>query len=501
MSLFLPNLTGWKRNLKGDIFGGISSAVVALPLALAFGVLSGAGATAGLYGAIFAGIIASIFGGSPAQITGPTGEMTVLLVLIYKDFGVSGLFMAMFMSSLIQLALSLVRVGRYVHFIPYSVIAGFTNGIAILIFSQQLAALRTPDGGLGLIAVGLAAAVIAIMFFWPRISRVVPGSLIALLTTTVVAVFLFQGEVKMIGEIPAGLPKPSLAFLLEQWPNALKLLRPAIMVALLGAIDSLLAAMVVDELAGTRHNSDKEIFGQGLGNLVATIFGGIVGTGAIVRAAVNVRAGGRTPLSGVTHGLLILLVTVSLGKYAAVVPHATLAGILMMTALGMVDWQSIRDLRRAPFADSAAMLVTAGLTVFSDLVTAVAVGMVLSMVAFTTKMSQAPVATRYEGNGFLVTLNGPFFFGISKRFLEVVESASAEVVQVWDLSGVTSVDATGAFVLKKAVRTVRERGGQVYVVGLQPPVQQVLESLEATADLSPDCFCYTLPDALALVGA
>ncbi|HLN60425.1 MAG TPA: SulP family inorganic anion transporter [Symbiobacteriaceae bacterium] len=485
---------GWGQNLKGDIFGGITSSVVALPLALAFGVLSGAGAAAGLYSAIFCGIIAAIFGGSPAQITGPTGGMTVVLVAVYKELGIEGLFLAMFMAGLIQIALSVLKVGKYIHYIPHPVIAGFTNGIAILIFSQQFVHLKTGAGALNWYAIGIAVSVMALMWVWPKISKAVPGSLVALVLTTVLAALFLSGQVGVIGEIPTGLPRPHLGFFVSQWQNVLHVLKPAIMLALLGAIESLLSAVVVDELAGTRHQSNRELFGQGLANSVAALFGGIAGTGAIVRSAVNVRSGGRTPLSGALHGVIILLVTVALGKYAAAIPMATLAGILMMTAIGMVDWESITDLKRAPLADSAVMLVTAGLTVFTDLVTAVSVGVVLSMALFTGKMSQAPLSVRREGRLTVVALTGPLFFGMAKRFLDEVEGAGPSGTLAWDLSQVTSVDHTGAVVLRKAYRKATEQGCSVYVIGLQEPVRQVLEKFEVLAEMESSRLVRSLDD-------
>lgn len=476
---------GWGRNLKGDLFGGITSSVVALPLALAFGVLSGAGAAAGLYSAIFVGILAAMFGGSPAQISGPTGGMTVVLVEVYRELGVEGLFLAMFLAGIIQIVLSFLKVGKYVHFIPHPVIAGFTNGIAILIFSQQLATLRTASGGLNWIAIAIAAGIMGIMFIWPRITKAIPGSLVGLILTTVIAALFLSGQVEVIGEIPKGLPGLKLDVLAGQWRHTLDVLKPAIMLALLGVIESLLSAVVVDEMAGTRHKSDREILGQGIGNTVAAMFGGIAGTGAIVRSAVNVRAGGRTPVSGIIHGIIILLVTVALGRYAAVIPMATLAGILMMTAIGMVDWESIKDLRRAPLADSAVMLTTAALTVFTDLVTAVAVGVALSMALFTTKMSTAPVTTRREGHLHIVSLHGPLFFGMAKRFLDEVEAADATTTLVWDLRQVTSVDSTGAVILRKAYRKAVEQNMPIFIVGLQEPVFKVLEKFEVLSEFKP----------------
>jgi len=498
MSMLSQFRQSWGRNLKGDIFGGITSSVVALPLALAFGVLSGAGAAAGLYSAIFCGIIASIFGGSPAQITGPTGGMTVVLVIVYKELGVEGLFLAMFIAGLIQIGLSLLKVGKYIHYIPHPVIAGFTNGIAILIFSQQLATLKGPTGELNYYAIAVAASVVAVMFIWPRITKAVPGSLVALLATTVVVTLFFTGHMPTIGEIPSGLPGPKLGFFVSQWPNILKVLKPAIMLALLGAIESLLSAVVVDELAGTRHNSDRELFGQGLANTVASLFGGIAGTGAIVRSAVNVRSGGRTPLSGAFHGVIILLITVALGKYAAMIPMATLAGILMGTAVGMIDWESIKDLRRAPLTDSAVMLVTAGLTVFTDLVTAVAVGVGLAMALFTSKMSMTPVSTRQIGRTTVFSVHGPLFFGVAKRFLDQLEAVEKGSVLAWDFGQVTSVDATGAVVVRKAFRRALELNCRVYVIGLQEPVRLVLDRCEVLGDFDAAAFHPTLVSALEM---
>lgn len=495
MLKFLPSFSDWTSNIKGDIFGGITASVVALPLALAFGVLSGAGAVAGLYGAIFTGIIASIFGGCRAQITGPTGGMTVVLVLVYKEVGVEGMFLAMFLAGLIEMGLAFLKVGKHVHFIPHPVITGFSNGIAILIFLQQLAALRGPEGLPNWPAIAVAAGVIGIMFIWPRITSVVPGSLVALIVTTIVATLFLQGSVPLIGEIPSGLPRLNLGFFTEL-SSIHKVLWPAVMIALLGILESLLSSMVVDEMAGQRHDPDKEMFGQGLGTLVASLFGGIAGTGAIVRSAVNVRAGGRTPLSGVVHGIILLLVTISLGQYAATIPMATLAGILMMTAYGMVDRESIKDLRRAPIADSIVMIGTAATTVMADLVTAVAVGVALSMFLFTVKMAQAPVQVRRGDGVHLVAPNGPLFFGVAKRFLNEVEGAGSDDLMVWDLSQVTSIDATGAVMLRKAYKAAQDQGIDVRVVGLQQEVQQVLERSGVLAEIGRERLVSSLQEAV-----
>ncbi|MBY6276352.1 SulP family inorganic anion transporter [Symbiobacterium thermophilum] len=458
---------------RGDLFGGVTAAVVALPLALAFGVLSGAGPMAGLYGAVFTGILAAIFGGSPAQVSGPTAGMTVVLVPIYQEFGLTGLYMAMFLGSALLLLLSFLKVGRYVHLISQPVLSGFTNGIALLIFLQQIDSLRGASGAIVPAEAALAGAVVAIMLVWPRITRKIPGSLVALVLSTA-AVRLFWPEVfTTIGPIPGGWPTPQLAFFGEL-ANLGALLRPALTIALLGAVESLLSAVVVDEMAGTRHDPDRELFGQGLGNMVATLFGGIVGTGAIVRSAASIQAGGRTRLAAVTHGLVILLVAVALGDLAGLIPRATLAGILMGTAINMVDRRSLADMRRVPVGDAAIMLTTAAITVVFDLVTAVAVGVLLSMIRFAVTVTDAPLTVKRMGKVTVIRLTGPLYFGAAKPFLDAVDAVPEGSTLVLDLRGVTSLDATGAQALERGYARATARGCEVIWTGVQPQVHRVL---------------------------
>ena len=461
------------QHWRGDLFGGVTAAVVALPLALAFGVFSGAGAMAGLYGAVFTGILAALFGGSPVQVSGPTAGMTVVLVPIFQQYGLSGLYMAMFLGSVILLLLSFLRVGRYVHLISQPVLSGFTNGIALLIFLQQIDTLRGPSGAIEPAEAALAAAVVALMLVWPRITLKVPGSLAALVLSTVAVRLFWPDGLSTIGSIPAGWPRLQLGFFSEL-PHIAALIKPAVTIALLGAVESLLSAVVVDEMAGTRHDSDRELFGQGLGNLVATLFGGIVGTGAIVRSAAAVQAGARTRLTGVIHGVLILLVAVALGDLAAMIPTATLAGILMGTAINMVDRRSLVDVRRVPVGDAAIMLTTAAITVVFDLVTAVAVGVLLSMIRFSVAVTDAPLTVKRMGKVTAIRLTGPLYFGAARPFLNAVDSVPDGTTLVIDLLGVTSVDATGAQALERAYARATARGCEVIWSGVQPQVHRVL---------------------------
>lgn len=461
------------ENWRGDLFGGVTAAVVALPLALAFGVLSGAGPMAGLYGAVFVGILAALFGGSPVQVSGPTAGMTVVLVPIFQQFGLSGLYMAMFLGSVFLLLLSFLKVGRYVHLISQPVLSGFTNGIALLIFLQQINTLRGPSGAIVPAEAALAAAVVSIMLIWPRITWKVPGSLVALVLSTVAVRLFWPDRLSTIGAIPAGWPSLQLGFFAEL-TNVAALLKPALTIALLGAVESLLSAVVVDEMAGTRHDPDRELFGQGLGNLVATLFGGIVGTGAIVRSAAGLQAGARTRMTGVIHGLLILLVAVALGDLAAVIPTATLAGILMGTAINMVDRRSLADVRRVPLGDAAIMLTTAAVTVAFDLVTGVAVGVLLSMIRFAATVTEAPLTVQRLGKVTAIRLTGPLYFGAARPFLDAVDSVPDGSTLVIDLRGVTSLDATGAQALERAYARAAARGCEVIWSGVQPQVHRVL---------------------------
>lgn len=462
-------------DLRGDLFGGLTAAVVALPLALAVGAMTHVGAAAGLYGAIFTGICAALFGGTATQITGPTLTTMAVVLTAFAAGGWAELVLATLFCGLFQILFGLLKMGKLITYIPQPVIAGFTNGMAVFIFAKQLPTFAAAP------VIGLV--VLLIMWGWPRLNRVIPGSLVALIATAGLAALLGWTQAgygpwqpaEVIGAIPRGLPQ-------FYWPELdLGVVRPALVagftLALIASMESLLSSLIVDEMTDSRHRLDKELVGQGIGNIVAAFFRGLVGNGAIVRSVVNTRSGGRTSLSGVIHGLTILVVTLSLGGLAEQVPMATLAGILMMTAIGMIDWQSIKDLRREHPTDAAVMVITAVLTVTMPLTFAIGAGVVLSAMLFTMRMSQSRVyATEIEPGLTVITVKGPLFFGDANLLQEKVEDCGGTVVA--DLSRMTVVDATGACTLRRLVRKGQAHGRRLLLCGLDEGPQATLQAFE-----------------------
>ncbi len=430
-------------NLRSDIYGGITAAVVALPLALAFGVASGAGPVAGLYGAVLVGFFVSVFDGTPAQISGPTGPMTVVM---------AGLF---------QILFGVMKIGRYISLMPFPVVSGFMTGIGCIIIILQLAPLighPTPGGGTLSILVALPEllaapkadativgllALAAVYLVPAPVDRLLPRPLIALVGGSLLAAFLFQGA-PVLGEIPTGLPTPHLPkFEIEAVPQ---MVQATLVLALLGSIDSLLTSLIADNVTQTTHKSDRELIGQGIGNAIAGLFGAIPGAGATMRTVVNVRTGGRTPISGALHALVLLAVVLGLGGLAEHIPHAVLAGILIKVGIDIVDWDYLRRLREAPRAGVFFMFVVLLLTVFVDLITAVAVGIVLASLLFVKRMSDLQLANiktitqdsdepslsdperalLVEAGGRIVLyhLTGPFSFGAAKGMARRLVAAS-----------------------------------------------------------------------------
>ncbi|MCD8514911.1 MAG: SulP family inorganic anion transporter, partial [Burkholderiaceae bacterium] len=392
------------HNLRGDIFGGLTAAIVALPLSLAFGVASGAGPIAGLYGAIFVGFFAALFGGTPAQVSGPTGPMTVIAAVVIADYAHNPAmaFTVVVMAGAFMILFGALRLGQYIRLVPYPVISGFMSGIGCIIILIQLGPLlgHIGQGGnpmaalerlpqqihsLSLAALALGLLTLLIVYLMPaRINRLVPAPLIALFACTLIGTFVLTGS-PAIGEIPTGLPAPKLpTFELSALPM---MLQSALTLAVLGSIDSLLTSLVADNLTRTRHESNRELVGQGIGNMVAGLMGGLPGAGATMRTVVNVRSGGRTPLSGMIHALVLLSIVLGLGGFAAYIPHAVLAGILLKVGTDIIDWNYIRRLRHAPREEVLLMLVVLLLTVLVDLITAVAVGVVMASLQFVQRMS------------------------------------------------------------------------------------------------------------------
>ncbi len=504
------NSQSWSNHLfehwRGDLTGGLTAAVVALPLALAFAVASGVEPKAGLYTAIVAGIVAAVFGGSPVQITGPTGAMAVILVGIVAKYGIEKVWIAGVMAGIIQVALGVAKLGRLVKFIPYPVTAGFTNGIAVIIFFGQLNnffGLQLPRSehflpglwatgihieGLNWAAVGLAGVVIFTKLIWPRVTTIVPGSLVGLILATVIAAF-WHLDVPTIGAIPQALPIPQG---IPHWNNfglIRELINPALALAALGSIESLLSAVVADGMTvSEKHNSDRELIGQGLANIVVPFFGGIPATGAIARTAVNVRAGGKTRLSGIIHGVVLAAIILTLAPLAAQVPLAALAGILMVTSVRMIEWEAIGLLLRATYADFSVMILTWLVTICFDLVLAVEVGLIAAGALFIKRMSDLSLAKMPETEIFppgvpleltkqiaVYRVDGPVFFGAAERFVTFLREEPEVKYLILRLRFVPNMDTTGLVALEDIYHDLKRHNCRLILSGLQPEVQQLLE--------------------------
>ncbi|MER7283359.1 SulP family inorganic anion transporter [Dactylosporangium sp. NPDC000244] len=514
----LPKRSDWeavRRSPRADLVAGLTVAVVALPLALAFGVTSGLGAQAGLVTAVVAGAVAAVFGGSNLQVSGPTGAMTVVLVPVIQQFGAAGVLMVGVMAGLVLLGLAVARLGRYVRYLPTPVIEGFTAGIAIVIALQQVpAALGVADAhgekvwavaGDALArfihhphaaSVAVAVGVAAVMLLGARWRPGVPFSLLAVAAATALAEWA-PIRLTRIGTLPAGLPAPSLKFL---DPAAVGTLLPsALAVAALAALESLLSATVADGMSvGERHDPDRELFGQGLANLAAPVFGGIPATAAIARTAVNVRAGARSKLASLTHAVALAAIVLAAAPLVSRIPLAALAGVLLATTVRMVEASALIALARSTRGDAVVLALTLVVTVVFDLVTAVLVGIGVSVVlalravARTARLEQVPLEAgdhSAEEHQLLVEhivayrLDGPLFFAAAHHFLiELSEVADVRVV-ILRMSRVSTIDATGARVLGDAITRLQRRGTTVLLSGIVAGHDQVLATLGVAEQL------------------
>lgn len=512
------------RHWRGDLFGGVTAAIVALPLALAFGVASGAGAIAGLYGAIFTGFFAALFGGTPTQVSGPTGPMTVVIATViaslvarYPDgTGLAMAFTVVMLGGILQILFGLMRLGQYITLLPYTVISGFMSGIGVIIILLQLPPLlgHAASGGVigtvqqlpafvsqpNLISLGLGLLTLLIVFAMPiNLNRILPSPLVALVIGTVVSVVVFgQADVPRIGDIPQGLPTLRLpTFSLRELDD---MLRYGIMLAVLGAIDSLLTSLVADSISRTQHDSDKELIGQGIGNLLSGLFGGLPGAGATMRTVVNVQAGGRTPLSGIIHALVLLLVVFWAGPLTAQIPNAVLAGILLKVGIDILDWGFIKRAPKISLKGTGIMYMVLFLTVFIDLITAVLVGaFVANMLTIkrltdvqtkriktitgptdsqNLSLAEQDVLIQSQGDILLCQLGGPMSFGAAKsisRRLSFVKNYQALVL---DLSEVPTIGVTAALAIESIVQDAVKRDRNVWIVVKPGQVQSRLETLD-----------------------
>lgn len=497
------------RTWRGDLLAGLTVGVVALPLALAFGVTSGLGADVGLITAIVAGIVAAVFGGSHVQVSGPTGAMTVVLVPVVAEFGFDGVLVVALFAGLLLILAGALRLGRYVSLLPWPLIEGFTVGIGLIIFLQQVpfalgipkpegentagVAARALTNGLteNPQAIAITVGVALLMIALPRLHRSLPSSLIAVIAATAVAE-LAGLDIPRIGLIPSSLPSPSLPSIdLQQMPD---LVSAIVAVAALAAIESLLSAKVADGMADSgNHGPDRELVGQGLANVSVSFFGGMPATGAIARTAVNVRANGRTRVAAITHSIVLIVVVLALASVVSVVPLAALAGVLMVTAIRMVEFGTVGRIMRSTRRDAVVLVTTAAATVIFDLVVAVEVGIVvasilaLRAVALSTAFEQQPTqaidvdtATEHEliaEHIVTYSLDGALFFGAAQRFLlELADIADVEVV-ILRLGRLNVLDATGAQALGDIVEHLEHRGITVLLVSLKRQHRHVLEQI------------------------
>lgn len=531
IGVLLPTARDWSDVRGRDLIAGTMVALVALPLALGFGISSGMGAGAGLVTAIIAGAVAAIFGGSRVQVSGPTGAMTVVLVPIAAEFGADGILVVGLLAGLILVGLAFARVGRYIHYVPVPVVEGFTLGIATIIALQQVpsalgvtahgettlgvatdavrAWLRDPDTTALITTLIGVAAILAIA----RVRPGLPGPLLVVALVTVADQVLDLGLVS-IGSIPHGLPAPHLPT--GAWGDLNALLLPAVAVAALAALESLLSASVADAMAvGERHDPDRELFGQGVANVATSMFGGVPATAAIARTAVNVRAGAASRLASVTHAAVLLVVVLVAATWVSEIPLAALAAVLVATAVQMVRVSSVLALVRATRGDAAVLLVTTVATVAFDLVTAILVGLILAgfvalrETARTARVDEMPLDAdggehRDEERQLLdqhivaYRLDGPLFFAAAHDFLlRLVEVSDVRVV-ILRLSRVTTIDATGASVLGDAIDRLEARGITVLLSGVKPEHDRVLDRVGAYDRLAHERHAFaTTPEAIA----
>jgi len=502
----------------GDLLGGLMAAIVALPLCLAFGVASGLGAAAGLYGAITLGILAALFGGTPGQCSGPTGPMTVVAAALFSmnTNRPELVFAAVIAAGFIQIVLSKVKAGELINYVPYPVISGFMSGIGAIIIAIELGPLfGLPAAGNVLEAVKswltlhqqfnsnailISTCSLCIIYLLPRIFKLIPSTLVAIIVTTWLA-HLFKMELPTIGAIPAALPVATLPRI--SVTDLHVVIQNGLTLAVLGAIDSLLTSLVMDKITGNRHDSNKELFGQGIGNIAAGIFCGLPGAGATMRSMVNIKSGGKTKFSGALHGLVLLTILLSLGPLTALIPLASLAAILLSVGLSIMDWRVLKSIARAPKTDIIVMSTVLLLTIFVDLIIAVLVGVALASVLFVKKLADARTSSIVNLNSldelchltehvpesvrksaFSYVLNGPIFFGEAKNIADAVDKLADAKFVILRFANVPFIDQTGAFSLETAIEKWEQNNITALFVGMPPHIKKILEDTGANIDLT-----------------
>lgn len=541
------------NNIKGDIFGGVTAGIVALPLALAFGIqafsgindpsATSLGALAGLVGATFLGFFASLFGGTHSQISGPTGPMTVITAsLIGGAWAASGgniptvlvtMSLAGICCGIFQILFGVLKIGKYVRYIPYPVLSGFMSGIGVIIILQQIypiVGLKAPvkvldmliqfpkalSGGISLTALLLGIGTILIIYLLPKLSKSVPSTLVALIVMTVISLFLNMDDKLIIGSIPSGLPMPffatsSISLSGVDWGTAVSAaVTPGFTLACLGSIDTLLTSVVADNITKTTHNSNKELIGQGIGNIAAGMFCGIAGAGATMRTVVNVKSGGRTQLSGMVHAALLLSILLGLGSLVKFVPLSVLAGILITVGAGIIDVKGFKDLLRVDRSDAFVLIAVFLVTVFVDLLTAVGIGMVAACILFMKRIgtvieeSESVYSIRAEDKEspwdddalipekireqvFIMHLSGPLFFGSVTKFNNMVKSVPAEAaIVIIRMKKVGYIDQSGLYAIENAVKDLNAKNIDVFFSMVSDQPMKSLRSIRLVPELVPE---------------
>ena len=549
-SRFLPKtftvLRGYtRRQLAADLQAGVIVGVVAIPLALAFAIASGVAPEKGLVTAIVAGFLISLLGGSRVQIGGPTGAFVVIVAGIVQKHGADKLVACTLLAGAILIVLGLARFGGAIKFIPYPVVTGFTSGIAVIIFSSQVpdllglparplsasflekwAGLGSSLGEASGAAIGVSFASLALLAFWPRLTRKVPAPIVVIVAATV-AVAIFEIPVETIGSrfgsVAVSIGTPRIPPMELSWFR--ELFSPAVTIALLAGIESLLSAVVADGMIGSRHKSNVELVGQGIANIGSALFGGMPATGAIARTATNVKNGGRTPVAGMTHAVTILVVLLVLGKYVRFIPLASLAAILVVVAYHMSEWRTFSTLLKTPRSDVLVLLTTFLLTVLVDLTVAVQAGVVLAAFLFikrmadvtnvgmvTSEIAEAADGTMMEDEGGVARrrippgvevyeVNGPFFFGAADKIKDVLHFVARKPkVFVLRMRNVPAIDASGIRVLDDLYESFSRQGIRFLIAGIHAQPLHALERAGRTERYGRENFVASLDEALARAG-
>lgn len=528
----ISNLRYDMSNLRGDLLGGLIAGIVALPLALAFGVQSGLGAAAGLYGAIATGVLAALLGGTATQVTGPTGPMTVVSASVVAiavgrsgsvESGLSIILLTFFLAGAFQVLFGILGIARYVKYFPYPVISGFMSGVGLIIVVLQIwpflgtdspsstvevfTRINEPLAALNWAAVGLGALTVIVFYLFPRITKAVPSALVALLVGTLAAIVLGL-DVPVIGDIPSGLPALQISAMFSINPaDLLIVVEFALILAMLGSIDSLLTSVIADNITKTKHNSNRELVGQGIGNMAAALIGGIPGAGATKGTVVNINAGGKTRLSGALHGLFLLVILLGAGQFAALIPLSVLAGLLIPIGLGIIDYRGIRHLRHVPRADTLVLIVVLFMTVFGGLIEAVGIGIVLASVLYMKQSSdlaeartlvnpladdETQLTDMVYGKVYIKHPYGPLFFGFTSHFQDVIRSLDSKIdALIIRMDQVPFIDQSGLYAMEDALLDLEQNGITVLLTELHGQPLDMMRRIDIVPALIPETHLFT----------